>query len=328
MKAAWFSEFGSASEVLQIGEVDKPAPSHGEVLIRMHTSGVNPSDTKKRLGSLPDLLDKGSVTPNSDGAGIIDAVGAGVPHSRIGERVWVYQAQYGRLHGTAAEYVSIESNRAVPLPENTSFVEGACLGIPAMTAHRSVFSDGPVEGQWLLITGGAGRVGHYAIQWAKQGGAKVIATASNEAARQHCVETGADYVVDHRSDGMVDEVLEMTGGVKVDRVIDVEFGANLPRVLELIRIGGVIATYSSTVVPEPTLPFRDMMFMDLTLRMIIVYAMPESAKQAAIEDITEALKNDRLQHRIAETYTLDEIAEANQKIEDGGFYGCVVVEVE
>ncbi|UTE78510.1 NADPH:quinone reductase [Rossellomorea sp. KS-H15a] len=326
MKAAWFSEFGSASEVLQVGEVEKPVPSHGEVLIRMYTSGVNPSDTKKRLGSFPDLLDHGPVIPNSDGAGIIEAVGAGVPHSRIGERVWVYQAQYGRLHGTAAEYVSIESNRAVPLPENTSFVEGACLGIPAMTAHRSVFSDGPVEGQWLLITGGAGRVGHYAIQWAKHAGAKVIATASNEEARRHCVEAGADYVVDHRSDEMVEEVLEMTGGVKVDRVIDVEFGANLPRVLELIRIGGVIATYSSTVVTEPVLPFRDMMFMDLTLRMIIVYAMPESAKQAAIEDITNALENNRLQHRIAETYPLDDIATANQQIEDGGFYGCVVVE--
>ncbi|UXH46368.1 NADPH:quinone reductase [Rossellomorea vietnamensis] len=328
MKAAWFSEFGSASEVLHVGEMDKPSPSHGEVLIRMHTSGVNPSDTKKRLGSFPELLDNGPVIPNSDGAGIIEAVGAGVPHSRIGERVWVYQAQYGRLHGTAAEYVSIDSKRAVPLPENTSFVEGACLGIPAMTAHRSVFSDGPVEGQWLLITGGAGRVGHYAIQWAKHAGAKVIATASNEEARRHCVEAGADYVVDHRSDGMVDEVLKITGGDKVDRVIDVEFGANLPRVLELIRIGGVIATYSSTVVTEPVLPFRDMMFMDLTLRMIIVYAMPESAKQAAIEDIIEALENDRLQHRIAETYALEDIATANQRIEDGGFYGCVVVKVE
>lgn len=328
MKAAWFSEFGSASEVLHVGKMDKPSPSHGEVLIRMHTSGVNPSDTKKRLGSFPDLLDNGPVIPNSDGAGIIEAVGAGVPHSRIGERVWVYQAQYGRLHGTAAEYVSIDSKRAVPLPENTSFVEGACLGIPAMTAHRSVFSDGPVEGQWLLITGGAGRVGHYAIQWAKHAGAKVIATASNEEARRHCVEAGADYVVDHQSDGMVDEVLKITGGDKVDRVIDVEFGANLPRVLELIRIGGVIATYSSTVITEPVLPFRDMMFMDLTLRMIIVYAMPESAKQEAIEDITEALENDRLQHRIAETYALEDIATANQRIEDGGFYGCVVVEVE
>ncbi|MCA1060314.1 NADPH:quinone reductase [Rossellomorea aquimaris] len=328
MKAAWFTQFGPASEVLQVGVVETPVPSHGEVLIRIHTSGVNPSDTKKRLASFPDLLDHGAVIPNSDGAGIIEAVGAGVPHSRIGERVWVYQAQYGRLHGTAAEYVAIESNRAVPLPENTSFAEGACLGIPVMTAHRSVFSDGPVEGQWLLITGGAGRVGHYAIQWAKEAGAKVIATASNEIAREHCLDAGADYVVNHRSDGMVDEVLKITGGVKVDRVIDVEFGANLPRVLQLIRIGGVIATYSSTVIPEPTLPFKEMMFMDLTLRLIIVYAMPESAKQAAIKDITTALEKNRLQHRIAETYTLDRIAEANQKIEDGDSYGCVVVEVE
>ncbi|MCA1054256.1 NADPH:quinone reductase [Rossellomorea aquimaris] len=327
MKAAWFNQFGPASEVLQIGEIDTPVPAPGEVLIRMHTSGVNPSDTKKRLASFPDLLDHGAVIPNSDGAGIIEAVGAGVPHSRIGERVWVYQAQYGRLHGTAAEYVSIDSNRAVTLPDNTSFVEGACMGIPAMTAHRCVFADGPVEGQWLLITGGAGRVGHYAIQWAKLSGATVIATASNEEARKHCFEAGADYVVNHRSEGMVDEVMEVTGGVKVDRVIDVEFGANLPKVLQLIRIGGVIATYSSTVVTEPCLPFKEMMFMDLTLRLVIVYAMPETAKREAIEDITTALENKWLQHRIAETYPLDQIAEANQKIEDGGFYGCVVVEI-
>ncbi len=224
--------------------------------------------------------------------------------------------------------MAIESQRAVPLPDNTSFAEGACLGIPAMTAHRSVFSDGPVEGQLLLITGGAGRVGHYAIQWAKQAGATVIATASNELARKHCMEAGADFVVDHTSDEMVEEVLNFSGGAKVDRVIDVEFGANLPKVLELIRTGGVIASYSSTVVPEPKLPFREMMFMDLTLRLVIVYSMPESAKKDAIRDITSALKENRLQHRIAATYPLDEIAKANQQIEDGDFYGCVVVEID
>ncbi|WP_064094098.1 NADPH:quinone reductase [Rossellomorea aquimaris] len=328
MKAAWFSEFGPASEVLRVGEFQTPDPAHGEVLVRIHTSGVNPSDTKKRLGSFPYLLNDGPVIPNSDGAGMIEAVGPGVPHSRIGERVWIHQAQYGRLHGSAAQYVAIDSKRAIPLPENTSFVEGACLGIPVMTAHRSVFSDGPVEGQLLLITGGAGRVGHYAIQWAKQAGATVIATASNELARKHCMEAGADFVVDHKKDEMVDEVLGFTGGVKVDRVIDVEFGANLPRVLQLIRIGGVIATYSSTVVTEPTLPFKEMMFMDLTLRLIIVYAMPEEAKRDAIRDITLALKENRLQHRIAATYQLDEIAKANEQIEAGDFYGCVVVEVD
>ncbi len=328
MKAAWFSEFGPARDVLQVGVFETPEPAHGEVLIRMRTSGVNPSDTKKRLGSFPDLLNDGPVIPNSDGAGIIEAVGTGVPHSRIGERVWVYQAQYARLHGTAAQYVAIDSHRAVPLPGNTTFAEGACLGIPAMTAHRSVFSDGPVNGQIVLITGGAGRVGHYAIQWAKEGGATVIATASNDVANRHCMEAGADLVVDHTKDEMVESVLTFTDGVKVDRVIDVEFGANLPMMLQLIRTGGVIASYSSTVVTEPKLPFRDMMFMDLTVRLIIVYAMPEEAKSKAISDITRALKENILQHRIANTYQLDDIAEANQQVEDGGFYGCVVVEVD
>ena len=327
MKAAWFSEFGPARETLNVGVFETPEPAHGEVLIHIQTSGVNPSDTKKRMGSFPDLLDQGPVIPNSDGAGIIKKVGSGVPHSRIGERVWVYQAQYGRLHGTAAQYVAIDSKRAVTLPDQTGFDVGACLGIPVMTAHRSVFSDGQVENQLLLITGGAGRVGHYAIQWAKLGGATVIATASNERARRFCMEAGADLVVDHTKDDMVDEVLAFTGGQRLDRVIDVEFGANLPAVLKLIRIGGVIATYSSTVVTNPSIPFKEMMFMDLTIRLIIVYAMPETAKRHAIEDITWALKENKLQHRIAATYQLDDIADANHKVEEGGFYGCVVIEV-
>jgi NADPH2:quinone reductase len=328
MKVALFNSFGPASDVLQVEEFAKPQPSQGEVLIRMHASGVNPSDTKKREGAFPNLLDNGPVIPNSDGAGVITAVGTGVPHSRIGERVWVYQAQFARLHGTAAQYVSIDSARAVTLPDNTSFAVGACLGIPAMTAHRCVFADGPVDGQLLFITGGAGRVGHYAIQWAKQAGAAVITTASSEEARQQCIEAGADCVVDHTDPQMVTQVLDFSQGAKVDRVIDVEFGANLNNSLQLLRVGGVIASYSSTVVPEPVLPFKQMMFMDLTVRMVIVYAMPEEAKQAAIADITQALQQNRLQHRIAARYPLDEIAQANNKIEQGGFYGSVVVEID
>lgn len=328
MKAALFNSFGPASDVLQVEEFGKPQPGQGEVLVRMHASGVNPSDTKKREGAFPNLLDNGPVIPNSDGAGVITAVGIGVPYSRIGERVWVYQAQFARLHGTAAQYVSIDSARAVTLPDNTSFAVGACLGIPAMTAHRCVFADGPVDGQLLFITGGAGRVGHYAIQWAKQAGATVITTASSEEARQQCIEAGADCVVDHTDPQMVTQVLDFSQGAKVDRVIDVEFGANLNNSLQLLRVGGVIASYSSTVVPEPVLPFKQMMFMDLTVRMVIVYAMPEEAKQAAIADITQALQQNRLQHRIAARYPLDEIAQANNKIEQGGFYGSVVVEID
>jgi NADPH2:quinone reductase len=328
MKAASFNSFGAASDVLQISQLDKPQPADGEVLIRLQASGVNPSDVKKRQGAFPNLLDSGAVIPNSDGAGVIEAVGMGVPHSRIGERVWVYQAQFARQWGTAAQYIAIDSSRAATLPDNTSFAQGACLGIPAMTAHRCVFADGSVEGQILFITGGAGRVAHYAIQWAKHSGATVITTASNDISKQHCIAAGADYVVDHTDPLMVSKVLNFTAQAKVDRVIDVEFGANLNKSLELLKVGGVIASYSSTVVPEPTLPFKQMMFMDLTIRLVIVYAMPETAKQAAIADIANALQHNKLQHRIAAQYPLDGIAQANDKIEQAGVYGCVVIDID
>ena len=147
MRAAWFDHFGSAKDVLEIGDIDAPVAASGEVLVRLRTSGINPSDVKKRAGSFANLLDGGFVIPNSDGAGIIEAVGDGVDANRIGERVWVYQAQYARRFGTAAEYVAIDARRAPSLPDNVSFEVGACLGIPAMTAHRAVFADGPVAGQ-------------------------------------------------------------------------------------------------------------------------------------------------------------------------------------
>jgi NADPH2:quinone reductase len=328
MKAAWFESFGPANDVIKIGEFATPTPARGEVLIRMKASGTNPSDTKKREGAFPNLLDNGAVIPNSDGAGIIEAVGVGVPHARVGERVWVYQAQFGRLHGTAAEYLAIDSCRAVALPDNVSFEVGACLGIPVMVSHRCVFADGPVKDQVLLITGGAGRVGFYAIQWAKMGGATVITTAENDVARRDSLAAGADYMVNHEEPDWHEQVLKITDGKKVDRVIDVEFGANLPKVLDMIKVGGVIASYSSMVVPEPALPFKRMMFMDLTIRMVIVYAMPEEAKAAAIKDITAALEKGQLQHRIAARYPLDQFAESNNKIEKGGFFGSVVVDIE
>jgi NADPH:quinone reductase-like Zn-dependent oxidoreductase len=328
MKAGWFNSFGAAKDVIQIGELDTPVAGEGEVLVRLHTSGVNPSDVKKRAGAFPNLLDGGLVIPHSDGAGVIEAVGFGVSESRIGERVWVYQAQYGRRLGTAAEYVALDACRAVKLPDNASFEVGACLGIPVMTAHRCVFADGGVAGQKLLITGGAGRVGYYAIQWAKRSGAFVVATASKDEDRQLCLDLGADAVVNHREANWSERVLAATGGAKVDRVVDVEFGASLPEVLKCIRIGGTIATYSSTVVPEPKLPFKEMMFMDLTLRMVIVYAMPEEAKQAAIDDITEVLSAGQMRHRIAHVVPLDQLAHSHELIEQGGFGGCVVVSID
>lgn len=325
MKAAWFESFGSAEDVLIIGEQEKPVAGDGEVLVKLETSGVNPSDVKKRSGSFPNLLDDGLVIPHSDGAGVIEAVGNGVSTERIGERVWVYEAQYGRRFGSAAEYVALDGRHAAHLPSNASFAIGACMGIPAMTAHRSVFADGDVAGQTVVVTGGAGRVGHYAIQWACQAGARVIATASNEEDAESCRQAGASAIVNHRDDDWAAQIVAANDGNKVDRVIDVEFGANLPAVLDMIRTSGTIVTYSSTLVAEPKLPFYRMMFMDLVIRMVIVYAMPEDAKQSAMDDIETALREESLQHRVAHVLPLEETSRAHQLIEQGGFRGCVVV---
>jgi NADPH:quinone reductase-like Zn-dependent oxidoreductase len=267
------------------------------------------------------------VIPHSDGAGIVEAVGEGVSGGRIGERVWVYQAQYGRRFGTAAERVAIDASRAAPLPDAASFEVGACLGIPAMTAHRCVFADGPVRGQTVLVTGGAGRVGHYAIQWAKQAGARVIATASNAADVEACLAAGAAAVVNHRDDDWHGAVLAGNDGKPVDRIVDVEFGANLPELLQCARTGAVIATYSSTQVTRPELPFFQMMYQDLTLRFVIVYAMPEAAKQQAIADIDAALRAGRLEHRVAALLPLADVARAHESVEQGQVRGAVIVSV-
>ena len=325
MKAISFAEFGPANQVLKVSEWATPDPGPGEVLVKLRTTGVNPSDVKKRAGGFPNLLDNGAVIPHSDGAGVIEGVGSGVPTSRIGERVFVYQAQYARLHGTAADYVAIDSLRAPGLPDNTAFDVGACVGIPILTAHRCVFADGDVADQWVLVTGGAGRVGYYAIQWAQRAGARVIATASNETDALACREAGAEQIVNHREPGWGRQVVEQLGGSQIDRVIDVEFGANLPELLDCLRTGATIATYSSTVVPEPILPFRTMMFMDLTVRMVIVYAMPETAKARAVADTQALLVEEGLRHRIAQTLPFAEIARAHEIIEEGSVRGCVVV---
>ncbi len=325
MKAGWFETFGDAKDVIQIGERAKPKAGPGEVLVKLKTSSVNPSDVKKRAGAFPNLLDDGPVIPHSDGAGVIEAVGEGISRDRIGERVWVYQAQFARSLGTAAEYVALDSKRAPNLPDKADFNVGACLGIPVMTAHRCVHSDGDIDGQLVLVTGGAGRVGYYAIQWAKMAGAKIIATASNEADEKLCYELGAFAVVNHKVPGWGNEILNLTDNKKVQRVIDVEFGANLPEILKCIGVNGIIATYSSTAIKQPEIPFLQMMYMDLTVRMIIVYAMPESAKEKAINDINDMLAKGLFKHRIAAVLPLSNLVESHELIEQGNLGGCVII---
>ena len=325
MRAAWYTSFGPPEEALIIGELKTPEPEPGEVKIRVYASGVNPSDTKKRLGANPALLDDGPVIPNSDGAGEIVSVGEGVSPSRVGERVWVYNAQYGRRLGTSAEYVCLPSDYAIMLPESADYNAGAMMGIPAMTSHRCLFADGSVEGQTLRITGGAGRVGYYAIQWAKQFGATVISTASSDASREQCNNAGADLVVRHPSEESVKEMLEYTNGKKIDRIIEGDFGANLLPVLEVLKTGGTIATYSSMTDMNPSIPFVRMMFMDITIRMVLVYEMPKEAKEHAAKDITTMLSQNRFDNRVAKEYSLDDIASAHTLIESGKPHGSVII---
>ena len=327
MQAVWYNKFGSAENVLEVGEYQTPEPAQGEVKVRIHASGVNPSDTKKRLGANPALLNNGPVIPNSDGSGEIVALGEGVNNRNIGERVWIYNAQFGRQEGTSAQFVCIPSNQAVWMPDNASYEIGAMMGIPAMTAHRCVCADGSVDGQILLVTGGAGRVGYYATQWAKYFGATVIATGSSSKSVEHCKQAGADFVVGHPSNKTATEILEFTSGRKVDRIVDGDFGVNLPSVLDVLKTNGVIATYSSMTNMSPVIPFVRMMFMDITIRMVLVYAMPGEAKQQAIEDITDMLTGGNFDHRVAATFPLEQSAKAHNEIERGDNYGSVIITI-
>jgi NADPH2:quinone reductase len=253
MRAAWYERKGAAREVLQVGTLPIPEPGSGEVRVRIAVSGINPSDTKGRgvrRGQTEMLYPR--IIPHQDGSGIIDAVGADVLESRLGERVWIYEAQRGRAFGTGAEYVVVPSSNAIRLPNGVSFVDGACLGVPAMTAHRCLFADGPITGKTILITGAAGGVGQYAVQLAKWGGATVIATVSSAEKAAQARAIGADYVINYREEDVVAKVQEITGSAGVDRIVEVAFGANLPISLQVLKTNGVIATYSSDADPTPT----------------------------------------------------------------------------
>jgi NADPH2:quinone reductase len=266
------------------------------------------------------------IIPHQDGAGVIEAVGPGVPASRVGERVWIYEAQLGRPFGTAAEFVALPAEQAAPLPDPITFAQGACLGVPAMTAHRCVFADGPVTGQAILVAGGAGAVGHYAIQLAKWGGAEVIATVSSAEKAEAARWGGADHVINYRTEDVARQVLDLTGGV--DRIVDVSFGANLPHNLAVLKPNGVIATYASDAEPEPKLPFYQLMLKNITVHFVLVYVMSKAAHQQAKEDINRCLEQGLLKHQIARQFPLAEVALAHEAVESGQMIGNVIVEVQ
>lgn len=329
MKAAWYERTGAARAVLTVGEMPRPEPGPGEVLVRVHVSGVNPSDTKSRAGTGARANPWPRIVPHQDGAGVVEAVGPGVEPGRIGQRVWLYEAQLGRAFGTAAEYVALPSAQAVPLPDSTSFEEGAAMGVPALTAHRCVFGGGPVAGQVLLVTGGAGAVGFYAIQFAARAGARVLATVSNTAQAEAALAAGAVLAINRREEDVPVRIAAFCGddaeGRGVDRVIEVNFAANLPDVLRVLKRGGSIATYASDAGLEPAIPFRQLLNLNARLDFTLVYTMGEEAHRAAIAATTEGLARGTLHHRIGPRFPLARIAEAHEAVEAGGAPGKVLV---
>jgi NADPH2:quinone reductase len=327
MKATWYTKTGEVEDVLNYGEMNAPIPIAGEVSVRIYASGINPSDVKTRAGARgPNAFDK--VIPHSDGAGIIEAVGEGVDLTRVGERVWIWNGAWKRPFGTCAEYICVPSEQAAPLPINVSFEAGACLGIPASTAYFGVYSDGSVEGKTVLVTGGAGAVGHYAIQFAKLGGAKVITTVSGPEKAVHAQSAGADAVINYREGDVAEAIMKATDGNGVDRIVEVEFGGNLEVSNKVLRNNGVIATYGSMAAMEPKLPFYPMMFKGVTLRMFLVYLLSDEARQSTIAGVNEMIGNAKLIHAITETYDLSDIANAHKAVESGKVIGNVVVQIK
>jgi NADPH2:quinone reductase len=325
MKAAWYERNGAAADVLIVGELPDPHAGPGEVRVRLKTSAVNPSDVKSRAGSARKIAFSRQV-PNSDGAGIVDEVGDGVPEERLGQRVWTYNAAWQRPYGTSAEYVVLPAAQAVPLPVSGSFDAGACFGIPVMTAHRAVFADGPVAGRTLLVSGGAGVVGHYAVQLAKWGGARVITTVSSEAKAAHARAAGADHTINYRHEDVSHVVQQITDGEGVDHVVEVEFAGNLELNLRVLKMGGVLATYGSKS-GELQLSFFPVLFRNINLRMVHMYGLPQSAKDQAIQDIATWTDEGNAKFAIAARFPLHEIVAAHETVELAEKIGHVLLDV-
>ena len=325
MLAAWYEQNGPARDVLRVGEQPDPVPGKGEVRIRLRASGLNPSDVKARGGSRPVIPPR--VIPNSDGAGTIDRVGAGISRRRVGQRVWVFNGQWQRPSGTSAQYIVLPAAQAVPLPSKLSYQQGACLGIPVMTAHRCLFTDGPIRKMNVLVTGGAGVVGHYAVQLARWAGARVIATASSAEKAAHARKAGAHEVILYGVEDMGARLTDVTRGQGIDRVVDVEFGANLSSYIKALKPDAVVATYASTKVPAPALPFYDLMRLNFTLRMVFVYTMSAAAKARALADIARWVSAGRPKFEIAARFPLEEIVAAHELVESGRKVGHVVLDI-
>ena len=313
MRAASYDRHGPAAEVLEVKDVERPAPGPGEVLVKVALSGINPTDLKSRSGATPRPID-GFQIPHHDGTGVIEAVGEDVSPARVGQRVWLWLAAAGRRWGTAAEWTVVPEDQAVPLPDGVSPELGASLGVPAMTAHWCLFADGPVAGKTVLVAGGAGAVGHFAIELAVWSGARVIATASGPEKAELASKAGAAHVVNYRDADAADQIRAAAG--RPDRVVEVALGANLALDLAVTKSGSTIVSYAAGP-SDPVLPVRACMTANVVLRFILLYGVPRPALRRAAEDINAALTAGALTELPAHRFGLSDVVAAHEAAEAG-----------
>lgn len=327
MKIAYYESLGRAADVLKIGEAEKPEPGPGEVLVKIAASGLNPTDIKARTGfSVGMPFPK--IIPHQDGAGIIEEVGKGVSNSRIGERVWLYETQYGRATGTAAEYVAVQSQNAVILPDNVSFEIGASLGIPALTAYRCLFADGDLKGRRVLVHGGAGVVGNAAILLAKSAGAWVAATVRNDAQGKIAKAAGADLVIHRYDDDVIEFIKDCTEGKGVDRIVDVNLMENLDLNISCLSQGGVISAYATPDADSTiAVPLLKAMKHGCVLRFVYIYNVPLTEKIISVIEVNKLLALGLYNPNIGATYEFTDIVSAHEALESGRIIGKILLNI-
>jgi NADPH:quinone reductase len=325
MRAAFYTKQGPAREVLQVGEVPTPVPGPGEVRVRIRTSGVNPSDVKTRRGGYGRGLAAPLVIPQSDGAGDIDAAGPDL-QGRIGEHVWIWNGQWKRAHGTAADWIVLPSAQAVPMPKTIDYAAGACLGIPAFTALQAVRLAQLERDATVLIAGGAGAVAHYAIQMAKLRGARVITTASSEEKIAHAKSAGADEAINYRTEDVGERVKALTDKRGVDAVIEVDLTRNAHLYLAILRRHATVVVYGVSAA-DSKLPSLWMMQSSITMRLFLIYDISEADRADGLAELTRLLGGGSLRHAVARRLPLEKIAEAHEVVERGEAIGNVVLDL-
>lgn len=316
MRSALYTQRGPAADVLQILERRDPEPSQGEVRVKLVFSGVNPSDVKSRAGIAARTGGFAEVIPHSDGAGVIDAVGGGVDCSRVGERVWLYNGQWERPYGTAAEFITLPADQACPLADALPFEVGASIGIPLMTAMHAVQACGSLLGKTVLVPGAAGSVGYYATQLACMAGARVIAIVSSEEKAAQARQIGAAETIHYKNEVLVERVGELTDGKGADAIIDLDAATHAPLYGQLLRFQGKAVVYGSNQ-PQFTMPFGPMILGFVNIYCFIVYKLPPHERQQVIEGVQAVLMDSSLRHPPTSIYPLDEIAAAHEQVERG-----------